>query len=108
MNLRFHIISSTGLFIVTFLIIWSFLGPRALPWWTDGGLWLKYANGLLGVTWPLWDEKPFNYPPLFTSILALLIRLTNDPLFSIKFLAAFLFSLRTVVAYLSSLLIFRE
>jgi uncharacterized membrane protein len=97
-----------GLFLATYLIVWSFLGSRALPWWTDGGLWLKYANGLMGVTWPLWDEKPLNYPPLFPSILALFITLTNDPVFSVKFLAAFLFSIRPLAAYLSSLLIFRE
>jgi hypothetical protein len=62
----------------------------------------------MGVTWPLWDEKPLNYPPLFPSILALFTTLTNDPVFSVKFLAAFLFSIRPLAAYLSSLLIFRE
>jgi hypothetical protein len=107
LNLRFHIAFLCGLCLVTFLIIWGFLGPKALPWWTDGGLWLKYANGLMGVTWPLWDEKPLNYPPLFPSILALLTNLTNDPIFSVKFLAAFSFSIRPLAAYLSSLLIFR-
>jgi hypothetical protein len=107
LNLRFHIVFLCGLCLVTFLVIWGFLGPRALPWWIDGGLWLKYANGLMGVTWPLWDEKPLNYPPLFPSILALLTNLTNDPIFSVKFLAAFLFSIRPLAAYLSSLLIFR-
>jgi hypothetical protein len=108
LNLRFHSVFMAGLFLATYLIVWSFLGSRALPWWTDGGLWLKYANGLMGVTWPLWDEKPLNYPPLFPSILALFTTLTNDPVFSVKFLAAFLFSIRPLAAYLSSLLIFRE
>jgi hypothetical protein len=62
-------------------VAWSFLAFRVLPWWTDGGLWLKYANGLIGIWWPLWDEEPLNYPPLFPSILALLTYLTKDPLF---------------------------
>lgn len=108
MNQRFYLISSAAIFSATFLVAWSFMGFRALPWWTDGGLWLKYANGLMGVTLPLWDEKPLNYPPFFPSILALLIYLTKDPLFSIKFIAAFVFSLRPVAALLSSILIFRD
>ena len=108
MNLRFYFVSSIVLFLATFLVAWSFLAFRVLPWWTDGGLWLKYANGLIGIWWPLWDEEPLNYPPLFPSILALLTYLTKDPLFSIKFMAAFVFSLRPVAAFLSSILIFRD
>jgi hypothetical protein len=96
------------LFLVTFLVAWCFVGIRALPWWSDGGLWLKYANALAGATWPMWSEKPLNYPPLFPSMLALLLYLTKDPVFSIKFLAVVVFSLRPVAAYFSSIIIFRK
>jgi len=99
---------SAGFFAATFLIAWSFIGPRALPWWTDGGEWLKYARGLLGVTWPMWGEDPLIYPPLFPSILADFLSLTGDPCFSIKFLAALVFALRPVAAYIFSLLVFRS
>lgn len=99
---------SIGLFLVAFSVAWSFIGPRALPWWVDGGIWLKYANGLLGVTWPLWNEKSLNYPPLFPTILAILVYLTGDPVFSIKFLAVLTFSLRPLIVFLSSILLFKR
>ena len=105
---RLVLIFSTLLFLVTFLVLWSIVGIRALPWWTDGGLWLKYANAFLGATWPMWGEKPLNYPPLFPSMLAPLLYLTKDPAFSIKFLAAVVFSLRPVAAFFSAIIIFRK
>ncbi|MEM2291864.1 MAG: hypothetical protein QXX41_01150 [Nitrososphaerota archaeon] len=80
--------------------------PRALPWWVDGGLWLKYSNGLLGNTWPLWDEKPLNYPPLFTSLLSALISITGNHVASIKAAAVLAFATRPASAYVASYLIY--
>ena len=96
------------IFVACFLPTWYFIGRRALPWWTDGGMWLKYAYGLLSNDTPFWGEPPTIYPPFFTVLLALTLLLLNDPALSIKILAALVFSLRPVVAYYSSLMIFRS
>ena len=96
------------IFVACLIPTWSFLGQRMLPWWTDGGMWLKYAYGLLSYNTPFWGEPPTVYPPLFTSLLAFTLLLLNDPALSIKILAALVFSLRPLVAYYSSLLIFKS
>jgi len=67
---------------------------RVFPWWTDGGNWLKHANAILGVVRqdqellaPMWEETPFQYPPLFFVILAVAESLFRDPILSIKLVA---------------------
>ncbi|MEM1559975.1 MAG: hypothetical protein QXP57_07170 [Nitrososphaerota archaeon] len=94
------------IFLITFAVTWGFLGSRALPWWVDGGLWLKYAKAYLGITWPMWEEKTLNYPPLFPSILAVAIFLKLDPVIAVKLLATLVFSIRPAIAYISSIMIF--
>ncbi|MDA4126859.1 MAG: hypothetical protein OK452_06630 [Thaumarchaeota archaeon] len=54
------------------LIISLFLFPRALPWWMDGGDWLKRVNALLGNSYPMWNQTTFQYPPLFFILVAAL------------------------------------
>lgn len=67
---------------------------RIFPWWTDGGNWLKHANAILGVVHqdqdllaPMWEETPFQYPPLFFIILAVAESLFRDPILSVKLVA---------------------
>ena len=105
---RLDAIISLVFFVTAFLLAWSFIGPRALPWWVDGGEWLKYARGLLGQVWPMWGESPLNYPPLFPSILAMILSLTGDASCSIKFLAALAFALRPAAAYIFSRWVFES
>jgi len=69
---------------------WGWEG-RVFPWWTDGGNWLKHANAILGVFLrdqgrlePMWQEAPFQYPPLFFAMLATTMYLLGDPILSIK------------------------
>ncbi|MEM2704485.1 MAG: hypothetical protein QXR45_15160 [Candidatus Bathyarchaeia archaeon] len=103
-----HLLVFSFLFLAAFCIVWSFFSSRALPWWVDGGLWLKYANGILGVDWPMWQESPLNYPPLFPSLLTFMIITTSNPVFSVKLLAAVVFALRSSIAYISSWMIFKS
>ena len=51
-------------------IIAAYLFPRALPWWMDGGDWLKRVNALLGNGYPMWNQTTFQYPPLFFALVA--------------------------------------
>lgn len=99
---RLDAVISLGFFLTAFLLAWGFVGSRALPWWVDGGEWLKYARGLLGETWPMWGESPLQYPPLFPSMLAAILSLTRSLSFSIKFSAALVFALRPAAAYIFS------
>lgn len=46
-------------------IISTYLFPRALPWWMDGGDWLKRVNAILGNSYPMWEQTTLQYPPLF-------------------------------------------
>lgn len=64
--------------------LFSWLGwrGRIFPWWTDGGNWLKHANAILGEIFreenkiiPMWEEGTLQYPPLFFTVLAAVIRL---------------------------------
>jgi len=96
------------IFVVAFAIAWLYLGGRALPWWVDGGLWLKYADGLLGDTWPLWEENPLNYPPLFPSLVAGFLVISSDKVVAIKTAAAIAFALRPAAAFVASSVIFKS
>jgi hypothetical protein len=51
--------------VVPVALISSFLVTRALPWWMDGGDWLKRVNAMLGNTYPMWNQSTLQYPPLF-------------------------------------------
>jgi len=59
------------------LLGWN-LWHRSLPWWSDGGNWLKHMNALLGENWPMWEEGTFQYPPMYFVLLALVSKLTGE------------------------------
>jgi hypothetical protein len=56
--------------VVPAALISSFLVGRALPWWMDGGDWLKSVNAILGNTYPMWNQSTLQYPPLFLLFVA--------------------------------------
>ncbi|HEV2139008.1 MAG TPA: hypothetical protein VGR53_09200 [Nitrososphaerales archaeon] len=60
------------------LLVAFFLLPRALPWWMDGGDWLKRVNALLGNTYPMWEQTTLQYPPLFFVLVASLSGLFGE------------------------------
>lgn len=77
----------------------SIFGSNPFPPMDDPAIRLKEAHALLGNTYPLWNQTPLQYPPLFNAILALLIAATSNPLFSIKFLGIFLVSVMSLSIY---------
>jgi hypothetical protein len=80
-------------------IIGAYLFPRALPWWMDGGDWLKRVNALLGNTYPMWNQTTFQYPPLFFVLVASLSGLMGE-IRSLEFWALVAYALVPLVTYL--------
>ncbi len=80
-------------------IISAYLFPRALPWWLDGGNWLKHMHAIQGNTYPMWGEGSWQYPPLFSIILAGLSGLVADEILALKVGAVLVFSLRPLTTY---------
>lgn len=77
----------------------SIFGPNPFPPMDDPAIRLKEAYALLGNTYPLWNQTPLQYPPLFNAILALLIAATSNPLSSVKFLGILLVSVMNLSIY---------
>ncbi|MCD6509693.1 MAG: glycosyltransferase family 39 protein [Thermoprotei archaeon] len=82
------------------ILIARMLASRALPWWSDGGNWLKHMNAILGNTYPMWEEGTYQYPPLSFFILAALYLLSGDRIFAIKAGLTLAFVLRPLTTYL--------
>jgi len=93
--------------LITFVIA-GYWTERIFPWWTDGGTWLKHANAILGEAYPLWEEGTYQYPPIFFIFLAAIVKLTWDPLFSIKLLALISFFIYPLAMCLLSKEVFRS
>jgi len=75
------------------------MGADLFPPFHDGGNWLKIANSLLGSTYPMWEQTPLQYPPLFTGFLAFLLKLFGDGLFAIKLAGVLAVMLVSLAAY---------
>ncbi|MDW8045476.1 MAG: hypothetical protein RMJ31_06885 [Nitrososphaerota archaeon] len=101
--------------LIPFLLTCVYFSNRVLPWWSDAGEWLKYANALeadlsikLGLTsydkvsWkliPMWDQNVWQYPPLSLILIALLNKLFH-PMLSLKILGVLSLSLQPIPAFL--------
>ncbi|MEM2430329.1 MAG: hypothetical protein QW779_07370 [Nitrososphaerales archaeon] len=100
--------------LVPFILTLAYLSYRALPWWSDAGEWLKYANALeadlairLGFAnydvkcklIPMWDQNAWQYPPL-SLILIILLKRIFDPISSLKLLGILSLSLQPIPAFL--------
>jgi hypothetical protein len=79
-------------------IIGAYLFPRALPWWMDGGDWLKRVNALLGNTYPMWNQTTFQYPPVFFVLVASLSGLMGE-IRSLEFWALVAYALIPLITY---------
>lgn len=92
---------------------WLFLSNRVLPWWSDPGEWLKYANALeayiassMGLKshvyemWlqTMWEQGALQYPPLFFLMLIPLKALIG-PIYALKLLGTVLFALQPIPTY---------
>jgi hypothetical protein len=55
-----------------------YLSPRVLPWWTDGGTWLKQLNAMFGIEYPMWGLPPFQFDQLYLVYLAFLRALLGN------------------------------
>lgn len=80
------------------LLGWNFW-QRALPWWSDGGNWLKHMHALLGEDWPMWGEGAFQYPPLYFLLLALVAAVTGEGM-ALKLTSVVIFSLSPIPIYI--------
>lgn len=87
--------------------VWAYLGGRALPWWSDGGLWLKHMHAILGETGPMWDEGAYQYPPLYFLLLAAASFLLKNELLALKLTAVSVFCLRPLTTYLLAKKLFK-
>ena len=85
-----------------------YLSRRALPWWSDGGNWLKHMNAILGNTYPMWEEGTYQYPPLFFILLALIYGLSGDKVLTVKIAAIGVFSIRPITTYVFVKRLFRS
>jgi len=97
-----NLLTLTSLLLPTTInaIIYTYtFGFNPFPPIDDPAIRLKEAYALLGNPYPLWDQTPLQYPPLFNMALALLVAFTGDPLFSIKFLGILLISTMCLTIY---------
>ncbi|MEM2950636.1 MAG: hypothetical protein QXV52_06045 [Nitrososphaeria archaeon] len=84
-----------------------------MPWWSDPGEWLKYANGIEAylsiragfwnneyetMLYTMWDQGVFQYPPLFFLIL-IVAKTFLGSLQALKILGSLLFALQPVPIY---------
>ncbi len=81
-------------------VIWAYLRGRALPWWHDGGNWLKHMHAIFGETAPMWEEGVWQYPPLYFLFLAGAQKLVGDEVLALKLTALVAFSLRPITTYM--------
>jgi 7-cyano-7-deazaguanine synthase in queuosine biosynthesis len=87
---------------------------RSLPWWSDPGEWLMYANAIkstiekaFGVNnptveqglYPMWKIGAWQYPPLLFFII-LLLEIFLDPIITLKILGIVFFSLQPLPIFL--------
>jgi hypothetical protein len=84
--------------ITPFVMIGLYLFPRALPWWMDGGDWLKRVNAILGNAYPMWNQGTLQYPPLFMILVAGLSKILGEIL-ALKVMALVSFSLIPLTTY---------
>lgn len=89
-------------------IVSLYLFPRALPWWLDGGNWLKHMHAILGNTYPMWNEGTWQYPPVFFVILTGLSGLLTDQILALKVGAVLVFSLRPITTYVLARELFQD
>jgi len=87
-------------------LTWAYLGSKALPWWSDGGNWLKHMHAILGDTRPMWNEGTYQYPPLYFLLLAAVSLLVGSEVLALKLTAIFAFCLRPVTTYIFAKKIF--
>jgi len=78
----------TILFLLGPVISGVFVGVKMftnyLPTGDDPGNWLKRINAFLGNTYPLWNEGPLSYPPLFHMVGAFLTLFSGDSVVAMK------------------------
>lgn len=99
--------------LAPFIHVWYFLSARITPWWSDPGEWLKYANGVeawfaerLGsrspdyeaMSYTMWDQGVFQYPPLPFLIL-IQLKYLFGPLQALKIMGSVLFALQPIPIY---------
>ena len=81
-------------------LIWDELSKYVFPPGNDPGNWLKHANALRGITYPMWEETLFQYPPLFFALLALVINILGEELLALKLMLLLSFFLRPIACCL--------
>jgi hypothetical protein len=97
-----NLLTLTSLLLPTTInaIIYAYtFGFNPFPPIDDPAIRLKEAYALLGNAYPLWNQTPLQYPPLFNMALAMFVASTGDPLFSIKFLGILLISTMCLSIY---------
>jgi len=100
-----HVLLSLSVF-TPLALTWTYLGGKALPWWSDGGNWLKHMHAILGDTRPMWNEGTYQYPPLYFLLLAATSLLLGNEVLALKLTAIFAFCLRPATTYILAKKIF--
>lgn len=106
---KFSLATYALLFLSAFtplVLTWAYLGSRALPWWSDGGNWLKHMHAILGDSRPMWNEGTYQYPPLYFLLLAAASLLTGNEVLALKLTAMLAFCLRPATTYMLAKKIF--
>ena len=93
------VVALLGSAIVPAAVLSVYLFSRALPWWLDGGNWLKHMHAILGNSYPMWNEGTWQYPPLFMLIIAGLSRVVSDEIVALNIGAILAFSMRPLTTY---------
>lgn len=85
--------------LIISLTLLALIGDGYFPPLNDPANWLKFAHGLLGWTYPLWEQTTLQYPPLFNAFLASLILLFGDSLVAVKFAGVLVAALLPISVY---------
>jgi len=88
--------------------IMSYFSTRVFPWWSDGGIWLKQVNAILGRTYPMWNAKPLQFDYIFVLLLACFKLLLQNDLLALKTLAVIIYALCPATAFVLARKVFNS
>jgi len=82
--------------------------PRALPWWTDGGIWLKQLNAMFGIEYPMWGQTAFQYDQIYLLYLASLRFLVGTSVIALEASGLLMYAVRVATTFILARKLFKS
>jgi hypothetical protein len=85
-----------------------YLYPRAFPWWSDGGIWLKQLNAVFGLEYPMWGERAFQFDQLYLLYLASLELLLRNNIMALETSGLLMYAARVATTFILARKLFKS